>query len=130
MAPRASQDRPRGARGLPRPSLFHLGAPNPSAVWRFQKTREKRTPFFMFCFADSFFLLLAVFVLYPQSAPRPQRRPQRAPGSSQGLPKGPSWSSPGAKCQSVSRVSRVCVCVCSVVLFCLYTALPILDHEW
>ena len=105
MAPRASQDRPRCAQGLPRPSLFHLGASNGSPVCRFQKTCETRTPFFTFCFAVSFFLRLAVFVLSPQSAPRPQRSPQRAPGSSQGLPKGPPRSSPGAKCHSVSRVS-------------------------
>ena len=120
MAPRASQDRPRCAQGLPRPSLSHLGASNGSAVWRFQKTCETRTPFFTFCFAVSFFLRLAVFVLSPQSAPRPQRSRQRAPGSSQGLPKAPLgalWA------PNASRYLVFCVCVfCSLVSFIYCTS--------
>ena len=41
---------PRGARGLPRHSLFHLGAPNCNAVWRFRKAHEKRAHVFVILF--------------------------------------------------------------------------------
>ena len=92
MAPRASRDRPRCARGLPRPSLFHLGASNGSAVCRFQKTHEKRTPFFTLCFANSFFLLLTCHKETPRApkeAPRGPKEHPELPRSTQEHPRSP-----------------------------------------
>jgi len=87
LAPRASQDRPRCARGLPRPSLFHLGASNGSAVCRFQKTHEKRTPFFTFCFATSFCFATLLVTRRPQELPRKPQEALRSTQSCQGAPK-------------------------------------------
>ena len=82
----------------------------------FKKHTKNERLFLCFVLRFLFLLLLAIFVLSPQSTPRPQRSPQRAPKDSPRAPLG-ALQAPNASRYLVFRVCAFCFLVFLAELF-------------